>query len=784
MKDLFHRLTHKINKGVLIGYLFFAVFTYLLLSSVRSQYRGLIQSSTLSTSQISQKLKMLDDINQNIGALQIYLLQFKLDATLGQKSHRKYSIDSIDAKNTVLLSGLGKTDLNSAERNLFENFKRLNTELSDTRKMYLVSMINTPSLNPEESYKAARLAFKAFKKSEKDLVDFERDSFSEISGKSALDIRRTIEKVEFILLGFILISLLFSFVSLKLFMRLKQQYLRLKTALQEKDKATSHAHAILNALPANVALLDKTGKIIEVNTTWKYFLDNNAGNYGIGANLLEELEKDIPENGNKEVGDALAGILKGKMDSFSFLHSLLLPAGKRWFRVIASRENESEESGIIIMYLDITDKHEAEEKTKQAEARLIEFSENSQDVICSIDESGNFIHVSKAAQAIWGYEPEELRGKSYEKLVHEEDRIITALTAHEIMQGKPVTMFENRYIRKDGTVVPMLWSARWKADERTMYCVARNATEKKAAEEELKKAEANYREIFEKASDGIFILNALTDVIIQANQKSFEITGIPMENLINKSITDILSLSQRHTSQSIHHKIKQVIAGEDRVFEWEIEKEDASMHWIEVSCSLAIIAGEERILIFFHQIDARKEVELANAKITNDLAHRNSHLQQFAHMVSHKLRAPVASILGLSNVLEGELSESEKIKTQQFLFETVRQLDLIVKDLNNILELRTNVAAKKEQVNLNEVLNKLKSHLKSTIQNEEFQVLADVLDKKSVLSIQAYLESIFDNLISNSLNYKNVNQNTSTHIFNDYLKETQIISKDNGAGWI
>lgn len=56
-------------------------------------------------------------------------------------------------------------------------------------------------------------------------------------------------------------------------------------------------------------------------------------------------------------------------------------------------------------------------------------------------------------------------------------------------------------------------------------------------------------------------------------------------------------------------------------------------------------------------------------------------------MVSHNLRAPVASILGLLNLLEGELSESEKIKTQRFLFTAVYQLDQIVKNLNHILEL-------------------------------------------------------------------------------------------------
>jgi PAS domain S-box-containing protein len=680
--------SYKINRGVLIGYLSFSVLTYLLLSSARNQYREIIASSHLSSIEISQKLKLLDSINRNSNTLYLYILQFRLDSSPSLKNHRKYSIDSINAKNTVLLEKFGETISNPTEKELFEHFKMLKQDLSETREVYLLTIINHPSANPESGYSRVKQAFQAFKTTETKLLNYEHKAFLNASKTSANSLRKTVNKVEIILLGFILISLMFCFISLKLFFRLKKQYLSLKNAIQEKERATSYATAILNALPANVALLDKTGKIIEVNYAWKYFMDESLGNYGIGENLLEELKKTIPEKDSKEFIKYIIELIEGKKDKFSLVHSLTRSGYKKWFRVTAGRESNSVDSGVIVMYLDITDKKEAEEKTKQAEARLIEFSENSQDVICSIDEDGNFVQVSKAAYDIWGYRPVELRGKKYIKFVHEQDQAMTIEVANNIMQGNAVTMFENRYTRKDGATVPMLWSARWKEDEKIMYCIARNATEKKAAEEKLKKAEANYREIFEKGSDGIFILDPKKNTFIQANQKSFEIIGSSKERILNQPISEILSLPQQNTTQTIDQKIKEGIEGEGKVFEWEIQHEDLSRHWIELNCSLAYIAEKEKILIFFHNIDDRKEVELANAKITNDLALRNLHLQEFAYMVSHNLRAPVASILGLLNLLEGELSESEKIKTQRFLHTSVDQLDGIVKHLNTILELR------------------------------------------------------------------------------------------------
>src|SRR5690349_4538219 len=127
---------------------------------------------------------------------------------------------------------------------------------------------------------------------------------------------------------------------------------------------------------------------------------------------------------------------------------------------------------------------------------LLRMLDSSLDVICSLDENARFIYVGAAAERIWGYAPEYLTGKPIFDLILPEDLDITIKAAEEVIAGSPKTNFENRYLRKDGLVVPMVWSARWDATEKIMYCIGRDATEKKNAEEKLVQAEEHYRTIF------------------------------------------------------------------------------------------------------------------------------------------------------------------------------------------------------------------------------------------------------------------------------------------------
>ncbi|MEJ8866788.1 MULTISPECIES: bifunctional diguanylate cyclase/phosphodiesterase [Pseudomonas] len=104
------------------------------------------------------------------------------------------------------------------------------------------------------------------------------------------------------------------------------------------------------------------------------------------------------------------------------------------------------------------------------------------DAVCAVDKQGRFVFVSAACERIFGYSADEMIGEAMIDMVHPGDRQRTLDAAREIMGGEPKLNFENRYLRKDGSVVHILWSARWSEDDQLRIAVARDITERKQAE--------------------------------------------------------------------------------------------------------------------------------------------------------------------------------------------------------------------------------------------------------------------------------------------------------------
>ncbi len=104
------------------------------------------------------------------------------------------------------------------------------------------------------------------------------------------------------------------------------------------------------------------------------------------------------------------------------------------------------------------------------------------DAVCAVDVEGRFVFVSAAAERILGYTPQELVGMRMIDLVAPEDRARTLARVDEIVQGTASPHFENRYVRKDGRYVDIMWSARWSEADQLRVAVARDVTERKRAD--------------------------------------------------------------------------------------------------------------------------------------------------------------------------------------------------------------------------------------------------------------------------------------------------------------
>jgi len=104
------------------------------------------------------------------------------------------------------------------------------------------------------------------------------------------------------------------------------------------------------------------------------------------------------------------------------------------------------------------------------------------DAVCVVDKNGHFLYVSPSAEQIFGYTQAEMMGKQMLELVHPDDRQLTLQTVEKIVAGEPQPHFENRYVRKDGETVHIMWSARWSEADQCRVAVARDITRRKHAE--------------------------------------------------------------------------------------------------------------------------------------------------------------------------------------------------------------------------------------------------------------------------------------------------------------
>lgn len=108
------------------------------------------------------------------------------------------------------------------------------------------------------------------------------------------------------------------------------------------------------------------------------------------------------------------------------------------------------------------------------------------DTVFVVDRNNQIVFVSDACEALLGYQACELIGTPITDYMHPDDLAITRASIVRVMNGQPHYDFRNRYIRKDGGIVHILWAACWSAEAEARIGVARDVTALHQAEEELR----------------------------------------------------------------------------------------------------------------------------------------------------------------------------------------------------------------------------------------------------------------------------------------------------------
>ncbi len=164
--------------------------------------------------------------------------------------------------------------------------------------------------------------------------------------------------------------------------------------------------AVLNALPAHVALLDAEGSIVSVNDTWRQFGSANdllSPKFGVGMNYLELCDNANGANSveAREAAAGLRSVLAGASKHYSLEYPCHSPTEHRWFQMSITPLADGVSVGAVVMHLDVTEKHRSEIRLRNMDQKYRTVFKASSDAIMILDEHG-FSEVNGATLHMFG----------------------------------------------------------------------------------------------------------------------------------------------------------------------------------------------------------------------------------------------------------------------------------------------------------------------------------------------------------------------------------------------
>ncbi|WP_234416185.1 PAS domain-containing protein [Flagellimonas amoyensis] len=177
----------------------------------------------------------------------------------------------------------------------------------------------------------------------------------------------------------------------------------------------------------------------------------------------------------------------------------------------------------------------------------------------------------------------------------------------------------------------------------------------------------------------------------------------------------------------------------------------------------------------------KKEDQLRN--LINITSVQNKKLINFAHIVSHNLRSHSANFSMLLKFLSEEENETEKAHIMEMLNQASDSLLETLENLNQVVDINTNVTLSKQPLNLNLSISKVRQNLSAFLEKNKVNIINNIPADMMVWSVPAYLDSIILNLVTNAVKYSSPDRNPIITMDAKKGEKTLIFSvSDNGMG--
>src|SRR6202050_2104445 len=310
---------------------------------------------------------------------------------------------------------------------------------------------------------------------------------------------------------------------------------------------------------------------------------------------------------------------------------------------------------------DSTMRRQAEDVLHNSEERIRLILDSATEAICGCDSAGTCLFSNLSAARILGYDdPAELLGKNMHALEHHTRKDGTPYPIEEcpiyigFQKNEDVHSDDEVYWRKDGTSFPVeYWSHIVVRDGKTLGAVITfiDITERKQAEEALRKSEERWRSVYENSAIGV-ALTGLNGRFLAANRAYEKMLGYTEEELRKLTFLQITEEDYRDANSEL---ISELLEGKRQQFQIEKQyrRKDGTLRW--VSNNVSLVPGTESmprfIMALSEDITQRKQAETALRKSEeqnrtllqiNNAIITNLTQQALLHSISESLRRVIS----------------------------------------------------------------------------------------------------------------------------------------------
>ncbi|WP_411274832.1 sensor histidine kinase [Daejeonella sp.] len=315
---------------------------------------------------------------------------------------------------------------------------------------------------------------------------------------------------------------------------------------------------------------------------------------------------------------------------------------------------------------------------------------------------------------------------------------------------------------------------------KAVYGIHTDITERKQAEQTIRKAYYERNTILESIGDGFFAVDR-NWIVSYWNKAAEKLLGMTKKQTLGNHLQEVL---ENITESASYLKYQESIDTNQVV---HFEDYYPSLHkWYEVSAYPSI----DGLSVFFKDITERKIYDIQVRELNRvlktkvkELAVSNRELEQFAYVASHDLQEPLRMISSFLTQLQRKYDDQLDPKAHQYIHFAVdgaKRMRQIILDLLDFSRVGRG-DAESELVNLNEVINEILILFRKNI--EDTKTLFIIGDLPSINVPKASIRQLIQNLVSNSIKYQPAGNIPLVEIgYTEKSDYWEFWVKDNGIG--